>query len=462
MAALSAPASIASTQCSYDHDSRIQFTFDTVNWDILSSLECKLLQVDSSHWGDQISGGYNLVRFLHLHDSQNTTLVARVPLRSEDDISTEHDSAISKRIESEVATMEYVKSHTNIPVPHVYHHSAHAKGEVGSPYILMSKVEGVRLVSVVDILLELWSQRFDKPGPLFKRTGGGEGKDAWCIEPVLISLHDTELRHGIVPTLYSDAASYWLAYANATIHDLCNSEFGLQAKKYRYCQAWFIRSRIPSLFDPSLDIHGFPLTPGDFHSQNIMITDVDTYPRITAIIDWEFSSADFVTTFAQYPFFIVDHPFWDNDHPLRERNKRDQATFNELILEAERIRTPVSGPQLSRLISNSYGIYLFQQAMVADQVMSDTAYTLFFAHVFGHFKNFIGGYCSALMDNGILKKDEERFDMETNAWLEAREVLGDDEVGKDLKLGEFKDLVSKHLDKFNVEGGVCKWLASPH
>ncbi|KIM43577.1 hypothetical protein M413DRAFT_42188, partial [Hebeloma cylindrosporum] len=83
----------------------------------------------------------------------------------------------------EVATMEYVESHTNIPVPHVYHHSAHAKGEVGSPYILMSKVEGVPLVSVwddmdderrriilrqvIDILLELWSQRFDKPGPLF-------------------------------------------------------------------------------------------------------------------------------------------------------------------------------------------------------------------------------------------------------------------------------------------------------
>ncbi|KIM43576.1 hypothetical protein M413DRAFT_443503 [Hebeloma cylindrosporum] len=269
-----------------------------------------------------------------------------------------------------------------------------------------------------------------------------------------------DLRHGILPASYSNAAHYWLAYSNAKIHDLCNSEFGLRAKKYHYSQAWFIRSLIPSLFDPSLDIHGFPLNPGDFHSQNIMITDIDTHPRITAIIDWEFSGADFVTSFAQYPFFIVDHPFWGKDHPLRERNIRDQATFNELILEAERIRTPVGGPQLSRLISNSYGIYLFQQVMVTDQVMSDTVYPLLFAHVFGDYDNFIGEYCGALMDQGILKKDEERFDKERNAWLEAREVLGEDEVSAHLNIGEFKDLVSKHLDKFNVEGSVCKWLAS--
>lgn len=64
-------------------DPRVQFTLNIVNWDALSSLAHKLHQVDSSHWGDQISGGYNLVRFLHLHDSHNTTLVARVapPIR---------------------------------------------------------------------------------------------------------------------------------------------------------------------------------------------------------------------------------------------------------------------------------------------------------------------------------------------------------------------------------------------
>src|SRR6267378_3854708 len=57
--------------------------------------------------------------------------------------------------------------------------------------------------------------------------------------------------------------------------------------------------------------------------------------------------------FDQRALFIVDHPAWDDDHPLRERNIRDQATFDELIREAERyIRSnPVGGASLSRLIS---------------------------------------------------------------------------------------------------------------
>ena len=44
-------------------------------------------------------------------------------------------------------------------------------------------------------------------------------------------------------------------------------------------------------------------------------------------------------------------------------------------------------------------------------------------------------------------------------WLEARKVLGDDVVGSDLKVAEFKSLVSKHLDKFDNEGSVQEWLA---
>ncbi|KAF8964239.1 hypothetical protein BDZ97DRAFT_1660637 [Flammula alnicola] len=463
-----------------DIDPRVQITFDIVNWDALSSLACKLHQVNLSHWGDQISGGYNLVRFLHLHDSQDTTIIARVPLRSEDGMSTEHDSAVSKRIASEVATMEYVDSYTNIPVPHVYHHSAHAEGDVRSPYILMSKVEGVPLSSVwndmdddkrrvilrqvIDILLELWSHRFDKKGALFKRAGGGEGKDAWCIESTSVyeDPNNTGSRHRLLTTSYSHAADYcWASssYANANLHDICDADFGSRTKPYSHSQAWFMRSLIPSLFDPSVDSHGCPLCPGDFHSQNIMITDVDTHPRITAIIDWEFSGPDFATSFAQYPLFIVDHPFWDEDHPLRKRNIQDQATFDELILEAERIRNPVGGLLLSRLISNSYGIYLFQQAMEFPSMYS-SVYPLLFTHVFGEDENFSTDYYWALMENGILKKDKERFDEESKAWLEARKVLGDDEVSKNLKIGEFKDLVSKHLDRFDDEGSVREWLAS--
>ena len=258
---------------------KIQITFDIVNWDALSSLVCKLHQVDSSHWGEQISGGYNLVRFLHLHNSKNTTLVARVPLRSEDDLSGENDSALSKQIESEVATMEYVERYTNIPVPHVYHCSSHTEGDVHSPYILMSKVEGVQLSSVwddmdddkrriilqqvIDILLELWPHRFEKDGVLFKRADSGEGKDAWYVEPS--SVIENSGSTNFEPIIsHSNVVDYWLARVNAKLYGICNANFGSNGKHFNHSFMWFIRSLIPSLFDPSIDDHGFPSVPAIF------------------------------------------------------------------------------------------------------------------------------------------------------------------------------------------------------
>ena len=85
---------------------------------------------------------------------------------------------------------------------------------------------------------------------------------------------------------------------------------------------------------------------------------------------------------------------------------------------------------------------------------------LLFAHIFGENEGFSCEYYHALMEKGILKKDNERFDKENQVWLEARKVLGEDVVGRNLKLGEFKDLVSKYLDRFDNGGIVREWLAS--
>src|SRR5271156_6667686 len=92
--------------------------------------------------------------------------------------------------------------------------------------ILMTKVEGVRLVEVwndmaddkrrivlqqaIDILLELWSHRFSKPGALFKRDSGGEGKDAWFIDSLPNhNLHETGSRHNLSTTSFTHAADFW-------------------------------------------------------------------------------------------------------------------------------------------------------------------------------------------------------------------------------------------------------------
>lgn len=109
---------------------------------------------------------YNLVCFLYLHEPTNTTVVVRVPLRS-DDVSANHKLALSKRIESGVATMEFIGKHTNISLPHAYHHSTTFGNDVRSPYIIIFKVDTLPhslqygttwvtqvLRQVIDILLE--------------------------------------------------------------------------------------------------------------------------------------------------------------------------------------------------------------------------------------------------------------------------------------------------------------------
>ena len=88
-----------------------------------------------------------------------------------------------------------------------------------------------------------------------------------------------------------------------------------------------------------------------------MIVDADTSPRISAVIDWEFSCTHGTSSFSQYPLLIVDHPIWDKDH-LFVRNIRDQATFISLMREIERKKDPTGdrSPTLTCIYEVSWGL----------------------------------------------------------------------------------------------------------
>ena len=457
-------------------DPRVNVTASIVNWDALSAIVCKLHQVNLAHWGEQFSGGYNLIRLLHLHNSHEAVMVVRVPLQPVDGLTVAHSEALCSRIASEVATMQYIESYTSIPVPHVIHHSAEVDGGgARSPYIIMSKAEGSPLSSmwdemgddkrdavlrqVVDIYLELSSHRFNKIGALFK--GDGVGKDAWYLRPVSFVTDPDEHYPGraISGALYSSGTDYWIAYANANLKNISEQNFGSGTKQFMYAHAWFLRSLIPSLYDNSLDVTGFPIVPGDFHSQNIMITDTDSGPRIASVIDWEFSSTAATSSFAQYPLFIVNHPRWDEDHPLRPRNVRDQAVFNEIMHRAERKRHPEGDLPLSRSFANSYGIYLFQQS-IQSPIFFTGLYPLLFTHVFGEEEGFSADYYWGLMEHGVLKKHTMRFEEETEVWSEVSTLLGGEVAEASFTRSAFKDFVLKNEARFAEGGRVQKWLAA--
>ncbi|KIM88331.1 hypothetical protein PILCRDRAFT_771158 [Piloderma croceum F 1598] len=336
-------------------DVRLERTVAAIDWNALASLACSLHAATSSRWGNQLSGGYNVVRFLHLDDANHTVVVARVPYRPDDGWTREYIEAFAPQMSSEVAVMRYVMARTSIPVPRVIHHCIEADGGgVGSPYIMMTKVDGVPLSSiwddmedakreivlrmVVDILLELASHRFDKIGTIFQRESDDATKQEWYVALTVGSPHDTSIFKDISSRTFTSAVDYWTAYANANLETIRDTNFGSDSKIYSYGHAWFMRSIIPALYDPSLDATGFPICPGDFHSQNIMIIDSDTSPRIAAVIDWELSSPHATSSFAQYPLFIVDHPAWEDGKMITHYANEMFVTKRHLMCLCERLR----------------------------------------------------------------------------------------------------------------------------
>ena len=458
-----------------ESDPRLETTIAAVNWNAVASIACRLLEVSDSSWGDQLCGGYNVVRFLHMGDKDSSTeVVVRVPYQPEEGWNAENSELIASRISSEVATMQYLSAHTSIPVPRIIHHSVDLDSNgVGSPYIIMTKVDGVVLSSiwddmedskreivlrqVVDILLELASQRFDKIGMLFQQENPTDPKNAWYIMPYIGP--PDEITVLSLSKTFTSVTDYWLAYANTQLKSIYDARFGDDTKIYEYSQTWIMRSLIPALYDPTLDISGFPLSPVDFHSQNIMIVDADTSPRISAVIDWEFSRTHGTSTFAQYPFFIVDHPLWDDDNPIRERNIRDQATFNSLMHEAEKKKDPSGDLPISRAYERCLGVYLFEQC-ISSQIMASVLYPQLFAHIYGEDGEdvFSMEYSTALTEKGFLKKMDQQFVAETEVWQEVFEMLGEELVSRDMSRTEFRILVEKHVDRFPEGGLVRDWL----
>ena len=47
-------------------DPHLEMTVATVDWNVVASIACRLLEVSDFHWGNLLLGGYNVVRFLHM------------------------------------------------------------------------------------------------------------------------------------------------------------------------------------------------------------------------------------------------------------------------------------------------------------------------------------------------------------------------------------------------------------
>ncbi|KAK0706798.1 hypothetical protein B0T26DRAFT_756251 [Lasiosphaeria miniovina] len=79
------------------------------------------------------SCAFNWAIFLEFDDGVEWVFRATCSDRSVDKVVT------SRLVSSEAATLKYVRQHTGIPVPEVFHYSPTYENDIGIPYILMSK-----------------------------------------------------------------------------------------------------------------------------------------------------------------------------------------------------------------------------------------------------------------------------------------------------------------------------------
>lgn len=76
------------------------------------------------------SGAYRGIQAFSVTLSDGRTVIARVARRF----------LPRRKTESEVATMEYIRAYTSIPVPRVYFYDSNPYNRLGGEYIIMSQV----------------------------------------------------------------------------------------------------------------------------------------------------------------------------------------------------------------------------------------------------------------------------------------------------------------------------------
>lgn len=148
-------------------DEESEITFIYMNWDALK-VEAKALNRgrECEYEGRYHEGGRHIVRRLLFADGGDQWLV-RVPIMQTLSVPFEGVMEWSwgkkekREMESEIATMAYVKEHTQIPIPNVFgYNSRLAENPANFPYILMECMKG----NVYDELLgvgpteEIWAK----------------------------------------------------------------------------------------------------------------------------------------------------------------------------------------------------------------------------------------------------------------------------------------------------------------
>ncbi|KAK3712960.1 hypothetical protein LTR37_008845 [Vermiconidia calcicola] len=208
--------------------------------------------------------------------------------------------------ESEIATVKYVRQHTTIPVPETYFVNFDPTHAVGSAFVLMERMQGIHLYAIweklntdqrfavveqiADVLAQLASLKFEKIGSI---NIHGE------VGPLQ--------SHAIPPTSsargpFSSVADYMLSF----VPDVSQSP--AKVKAYYPEIRLRVRKYVEDQTDDPIYNPPFRLIHGDFDAQNLLFTwpDRSQSPKLSGVIDWDYSYTGPLYYLFEYPIFIQD------------------------------------------------------------------------------------------------------------------------------------------------------------
>ncbi|KAL4987617.1 kinase-like domain-containing protein [Aspergillus falconensis] len=239
----------------------------------------------------------------------------------------------TKLLASEVATLQYLNLHSDIPVPKVYDHSDTFDNEIGIPFILMTEAPGRPLSNfwrpptsphmLGAMTWKLSQLRFDKIGSLFQEQGTFHIKECLSRGHVLHERYQLDIPRGpftsqtdfqeslisaflehvemlelsphcfVAPVPSQDTYGSHSQYKCAV--DLWNDFVTVGCKtdssnnRLDYIIAGdALRDIVRKLEFPAVNPGSFPLCHADLSVNNIYVD--DDY-NITCIIDWAFASS---------------------------------------------------------------------------------------------------------------------------------------------------------------------------
>ncbi|KAK1767414.1 kinase-like domain protein [Phialemonium atrogriseum] len=235
------------------------------------------------------------------------------------------DEYAARVLASEVATLNYISTHSSVPVPEVFAYSASRQNDLGVPYILMSQAPGRRLVDyelrqvkgvpeLMDddrmtimrqlgaITSQLSHLRQPKIGSLFQDSDGNYtiGEESAYLEALVAAYvsHAQELSlsyHAFFapipdPTEYTSVASYRAAVGWWNDFVAVGQKIDHSRNRLAYCiSGQLLGEMVPRLSgDAAAGGEGFPLAHPDLHTGNVF---VDSELNVSCLIDWGFASA---------------------------------------------------------------------------------------------------------------------------------------------------------------------------